>query len=125
MPESGGGRSARRLRRARVQGGTCSLKTCNAIRSQGQEHYESYSGEDVSETALILIALQTLPDKVWAKADLKVPYDWENDKVPASFELHLGKSFTPAFAAYVDLQAGIGGNRPYDWATGVGLRFSY
>jgi len=89
------------------------------------QHFESYSGEDVSETAMRLIGIQTLPDSAWAKMDLKVSYDWENDKVPASFELHLGKSFTPAFAAYVDLQAGIGGNRPYDWATGVGLRFSY
>jgi len=89
------------------------------------QHFESYSGEDISETAFRLIALQTLPNKVWAKADLKASYDWENDKVPASFELQLGKSFTPAFGAYVDLQAGIGGNRPYDWATGAGLRFSY
>jgi hypothetical protein len=89
------------------------------------QHFESYSGEDVSETAFRLIALQTFPDKVWTKADLKVPYDWENDTIPASFEMQLGKSFTPSFGAYVDLQVGIGGDKPYDWATGVGLRFSY
>ena len=89
------------------------------------QHFESYSGEDVSETAFRLTALQTLPDKVWAKADLKAPYDWENDKVPASVEFQLGKSFTPSFGAYIDLQAGIGGDRSYDWATGVGLRFNY
>jgi len=89
------------------------------------QHFESYSGEDVSETAFRLIALQTLPNKVWAKADLKAPYDWENDTVPASVEMQLGKSFTPSFGTYVDLQAGIGGDKPYDWATGIGLRFSY
>jgi len=89
------------------------------------QHYASYSGEDVSQTATRLIALQTLPDKAWAKMDLKVPYDWENDTVPASVELQLGKTFTPSFGAYVDLQAGIGGDKPYDWATGIGLRFNY
>ena len=89
------------------------------------QHFESYSGEDVSETAFRLIAIQALPDKVWAKADLKVPYDWENDAVPASLEMQLGKSFTPSFGAYVDVQTGIGGDKPYDWAAGVGLRFSY
>jgi hypothetical protein len=76
-------------------------------------------------TAARLIGLQTLPNKAWAKLDLKVPYDWENDTVPADIELQLGKSFSPSFGAYVDLQSGIGGDKPYDWANGIGLRFSY
>jgi hypothetical protein len=75
------------------------------------QHFESYSGEDVSQTSTRLIALQTLPDKAWAKLDLKVPYNWENNTVPASIELQLGKSYTPSFGAYVDLQAGVGGDR--------------
>ena len=89
------------------------------------QHYEGYNGDDVSQTALRLIALQTFPDKVWGKMDLKVPYDWENDEIPSSVEFQIGKSFTNSVGAYIDLQAGIGGDKSYDFATGFGLRFNY
>jgi hypothetical protein len=89
------------------------------------QHFASYSGDNLSLTAARLIGLQTLPNKAWAKLDLKVPYDWDNDTVPADIELQLGKSFSQSFGAYVDLQAGLGGDKPYDWATGIGLRFNY
>jgi len=57
--------------------------------------------------------------------DLKAPYDWNSETWPADVELQLGKSFTPKIGAYIDAQAGIGSDRPYDWALGVGLRFNY
>lgn len=44
------------------------------------QHFASYNGfTDVSQTAMRLIALQPFGDGYWAKADIKVPYDWEND----------------------------------------------
>ena len=89
------------------------------------QHYESYEGDDVSQTALRFIALQTLPDNIWAKMDFKVPYDWENDTIPSSIEFQVGKSFTKSVGAYIDLQSGIGGDKPYDFAAGIGLRFNY
>ncbi len=89
------------------------------------QHFESYSGKDVSKTAFRLIGLQTLPDKAWFKMDMKVPYDWENDTVPADVEFQLGKSFSKSFGAYLDLQSGLGGDKPHDWAAGIGLRFNY
>ena len=89
------------------------------------QHFEGYSGDDYSTTSARLIGIQSLPDQAWFKLDLKVPYDWENDTVPASIELQLGKSFSPSFGAYVDLQSGLGGDKPYETAAGVGLRFSY
>jgi hypothetical protein len=89
------------------------------------QHFVDYSGIDVSVTAARLIALQTLSEGKWFKMDLKVPYDWENETWPADVELQLGKSFTPKIGAYFDAQAGIGNDRPYDWAVGVGFRFNY
>ena len=89
------------------------------------QHYEGYDGDDLSQTALRLIALQNFPNKVWGKMDLKVPYDWENDTIPSSIEFQFGKSFTKSFGAYIDLQSGIGGDKSYDFAAGIGLRFNY
>jgi hypothetical protein len=63
---------------------------------------------------------------MWAKADAKVPIDWENDNaVPASFEMQIGKMFKPSFGVYAEGLIGIGGDRPYDHGVGVGLRFNY
>jgi hypothetical protein len=45
--------------------------------------------------------------------------------LPASAEAQLGKMFTPSFGTYVDGLLGIGGDKPYDWGVGVGLRFNY
>ena len=56
----------------------------------------------------------------------KVPVDWENDnEIPASIELQLGKMYSSAFGAYVDGLFGVGGDRAYDWGVGVGLRYNY
>ena len=53
-------------------------------------------------------------------------FDWENDnEIPASFEVKLGKMFLPAFGTYVDGLFGIGSDKPYDWGVGVGIRFNY
>ncbi len=89
------------------------------------QHYLSYSGEDVNQTAFRLIGMKPMAGQSWAKLDLKVPYDWEHDEVPASIELQLGKSFSPSFAAYIDGLAGVGSGRPYDFGVGIGVRFNY
>ncbi len=90
------------------------------------QHFVSYSGDDINQTALRLIAIQTLPKKAWIKYDLKVPIDWENDNsVPATAEAQLGMMFKKNFGAYADVLAGIGGDRPYDWGVGVGVKFLY
>jgi hypothetical protein len=74
----------------------------------------------------VLVPLQSLPNKFWGKLDAKVPVDWENDNaIPATFETQLGKMFAPWFGTYVDGLFGIGGDRPYDWGVGVGVRFNY
>ena len=90
------------------------------------QHFVSYSGDDVNQTAFRLIGLQKLPHRFWVKLDAKVPVDWENDnQVPASAEIQLGKMFTPVFGAFVEGLFGIGGDKPYDTGFGLGLRFVY
>jgi hypothetical protein len=77
-------------------------------------------------TALRFIAIQTLPKKAWIKYDLIVPINWENDNaIPATAEAQLGMMFKKNFGSYADVLAGIGGDRPYDWGVGVGVRFLY
>jgi hypothetical protein len=90
------------------------------------QHFIEYSGDDVSTTALRLIGIQKLPERYWLKLDAKIPVEWENDnKIPATTELQLGKMIASRFGVYVDGLFGVGGDRPYDWGTGVGLRFMY
>ena len=89
------------------------------------QQFVSYSGNDVSQTAARLIALQTLENDKWLKYDVIVPYDWENETWPATFELQFGKSLSNRIGAYIDLQSGIGSDRPYNNAIGIGLRFNY
>lgn len=91
------------------------------------QHFTETSGPDVSQTAFRLIFLQAFPDqKMWLKVDNKVPVDWENDEeIPATVELQLGKNHSPAFASYIDALVGVGTDRPYDWGAGVGLRYNY
>lgn len=90
------------------------------------QHYVSYDGPDVKMTAARLIAIQSLPNSYWGKLDLVVPVDWENDNaIPATAEVQLGKMFSPSFGTYVDLMVGLGADRPYDWGVGVGVRFNY
>ena len=100
------------------------LKSGTAIIPLIQQFVE-VSGEDVNLTAARVIALQPLPGNAWLKLDAKVPYDWENDTVPADIELQYGINFNPKFALYVDAKAGIGGDKLYDWGAGIGLRFKY
>lgn len=91
------------------------------------QHYMEYSGPDVNKTSFRLIVLQAFPDhKMWVKLDNKVPVDWENDnEIPASIEVQLGKNYSPAFGTYIDGLLGVGGDRDYDWGVGIGLRFNY
>jgi len=90
------------------------------------QHYVEYDGPDVNQTAFRLIVIQSLPNKFWGKLDAKVPVDWENDnEIPATFEMQLGKMFAPWFGTYVDGLFGIGDDKPYDWGVGVGFRFNY
>ncbi len=90
------------------------------------QHFQSYDGPDVSTTAFRLIAIQSLPKDFWGKLDAIVPIEWKNgNAVPATAEVQLGKMFSPSFGVYVDGLVGIGGDRPYDWGVGVGIRFNY
>jgi hypothetical protein len=90
------------------------------------QHFVEYDGPDVNQTAFRLIAIQALPNKFWGKLDAKLPVDWENDNaIPATVEVQVGKTFTDLIGAYIDGLFGVGGDRPYDWGVGVGLRFNY
>ena len=90
------------------------------------QQFLSYSGEDVNTTAFRLIAIKSLPAQTWLKLDAKVPIEWENDQaVPANAELQFGKNINQLLALYVDGLVGIGGDKPYDWGVGTGLRFKY
>ena len=90
------------------------------------QHFTSVNGPtDVNQTALRLIALQPFAEDYWAKLDAKVPYDWKNDRWPASAEVQLGKNISSGVAVYADGLLGIGGARPYDAGVGLGLRFKY
>jgi hypothetical protein len=90
------------------------------------QHFVEYDGPDVNQTAFRLIAIQAFPNEFWGKLDAKVPVDWENDNaIPATVEVQIGKTFAPWFGVYVDGLFGVGHDRPYDWGTGLGLRFNY
>ena len=90
------------------------------------QHFWDFDGPDVNQTAFRLIAIQSLPNAFWGKLDAKVPVDWENDNaIPATAEVQLGKMFTPSFGLYMDGLVGVGNDRPYDWGVGLGMRFNY
>jgi len=90
------------------------------------QHFLSYSGEDVNTTSFRMVVLQPLPWQTWLKLDAKLPIDWENDEaIPATAELQFGKNIDKSFAIYVDGLVGIGGDKPYEWGIGTGLRFKY
>ncbi|MEQ9692615.1 hypothetical protein [Shimia sp. SDUM112013] len=90
------------------------------------QHFESYNGStDVSQTALRLIALQPFAQDYWAKLDLIVPYDWNNDTVAASAEIQIGYNVSRKLAVYGDLLVGLGHDRSFDSGLGVGLRVKY
>ena len=89
------------------------------------QHFMEYDGPDVSTTAIRLIGIQSLPNNCWGKLDAIIPFDWEHDTIPATAEVQFGKMFTPSFGLYVDGLFGIGGDRPYDWGVGIGMRLNY
>ena len=90
------------------------------------QHFQSYDGLDLSQTAFRLIGIQSLENNYWVKLDTKVLIDWENDNaIPTTVEMQVGTMFSPSFGLYVDGLAGVGTDRPYDWGVGVGVRFSY
>ncbi len=90
------------------------------------QHFVEYDGPDVNTTAFRLIAIQSLQNDFWVKLDAKVPIEWNNDNaVPATAEMQLGKMFSSSFGVYMDGLIGIGSDRPYDWGVGVGVRYNY
>jgi len=90
------------------------------------QHFSNYNGDTVNMTAFRAIVMKPLPEKSWLKLDAKVPIDWENDNaIPATAELQLGRTYRKGLGAYADLLVGLGSDRPYDWGLGVGVRFSY
>jgi len=90
------------------------------------QHFTSYDGDTVNTTAFRTIVMKPLPEQSWFKLDAKFPVDWENDNaVPATAELQLGRTLREGLGAYADLLAGLGSDRPYDWGLGVGIRFTY
>ncbi len=90
------------------------------------QHFTSYGGgPDINQTAARLIALQPFGEGYWVKLDARIPYDWEEDEIPANFELQLGYNLGPSWAVYAEGLVGIGGDRPYDGGAGLGLRFKF
>ncbi|SLN61964.1 hypothetical protein ROA7450_03232 [Roseovarius albus] len=90
------------------------------------QHFESYNGDaDISQTAIRLIALQPFGEGWWVKADLKTPYDWENNAWPASAEVQVGKNLNDKVAMYADVLLGLGDDRAFEQGVGVGVRFKY
>lgn len=90
------------------------------------QQFWNYSGQDVNTTAFRLIAMQPMPRQMWLLLDAKISVDWENDNdIPASAELQLGKSISKNIALYAEGLVGIGSDSAYDWGTGIGLRFKY
>jgi len=76
------------------------------------QHFMSYDGLDVNQTAFRLIAIQSFPKEFWTKIDVKVPINWENDNaIPASMEVQVGKMFSESFGVYVE---GLVGVREYN-----------
>lgn len=57
----------------------------------------------------------------WIKLDFKLPYDWENETVPADGEIQVGGYISDNFGIYVDGKFGIGSDRMYDWGAASAL----
>ncbi len=89
------------------------------------QHFQGYDGPDVETTSLRLIALQPLPDRAWLRLDAKIPFDWENNTVPAVFETELGKMISPNVGVFTTFFVGIGADRPYDWGIGPAIRLRF
>ena len=73
----------------------------------------------------VFIALQPFPRGIWAKADVKLPRDWENHEWPASGELEVGKMLTSKLGLFGQALAGMGGERVFDWGSALGVRVNF
>jgi hypothetical protein len=90
------------------------------------QHFEDVeSGADIRTTVFRFIALQPLDGGRWAKADLKLPRDWEDEEWPGSAELEVGQMFSPTMGVFVQGLAGIGGERPFTYGAALGLRLNF
>jgi len=90
------------------------------------QHFLSVSGgTDISTTSLRLIVIKPFGKGYWAKVDVKVPYDWENQIWPVTAEVQVGYNINKKWAVYVEVLVGIGSDRPYNAGVGLGLRFKY
>jgi hypothetical protein len=90
------------------------------------QHFEDVeSGADIRQTAFRVIALQPLDAGMWAKADVKVPRDWENETWPATGEFELGKMLTDDMGVFAQGLIGIGGERPMTYGAAIGLRINF
>jgi len=90
------------------------------------QHFEDVgSGPQVQTTAFRLIALQPLEDGAWLKGDVKVPRDWENNSWPATVEGELGQMLNQRVGLFLQTQAGVGGDAPYDWGGALGTRIRF
>jgi hypothetical protein len=90
------------------------------------QQFVSYNGDpDVNQTSARLIALQPFGEEYWTKLDVKIPYDWENERWPVNAEIQVGYNFGPSWAIYADGLVGIGSDRPYDTGVGLGLRLKF
>lgn len=89
------------------------------------QHFYGFSGEDWNVTAARVIALKPLPNAWWLKLDVKLPYNWEAETVPAEAEIQIGKNVSDKLALYIDGLVGIGDDRIYDWGLGLGIRFKF
>ncbi len=90
------------------------------------QHFLSVDGDtNINTTGFRLIVIQPLAEGWWVKGDLRTPYDWENDAIPATLEVELGKMLSPNFGLFGTSFTGFGGDRPYEWGIGAGVRFRF
>jgi hypothetical protein len=90
------------------------------------QHFHSYNGDaDIDVSVFRFIALQVLPGGWWSKADIKIPYDWENERWPVNGEVELGTMLTKRMGLYAKGLAGVGGHRPFDWGVTAGVRVNF
>ena len=89
------------------------------------QHYLELSGdEDVSVTGFRFIAIQKFGEVNWTKADIIAPYDWNNELVPGTIEVELGRMITPTFGIYASGLAGFA-DSSLDWGASLNVRFVY
>ena len=63
--------------------------------------------------------------KLAVGGELIVDLGDEDEAIPATVEMQLGKMFSPSFGSYVDVLVGVGDDKPYEWGVGIGVRFRY